>query len=148
LPQWDVERAVQLAAEVEEVLQSPRHAEFTQHMYGNQPDHWEDGLEGWDRLRVIINALTRLRICTRDGRMEFRNKGAANWPDGYMPWFDVPGRQSANTAIVFGHWSSIGIRISESLLAIDGGCLWGRKLCAVRLEDRRVFQINCPQAAV
>jgi bis(5'-nucleosyl)-tetraphosphatase (symmetrical) len=147
LPQWTIERAQQLAAEAEQVLQSPRHPEFARHMYGNKPDHWDDGLKGWDRLRAIVNAMTRLRLCTRDGRMDFKSKGATNWPDGYMPWFDVPERESANMSIVCGHWSAIGVRISQSLLAIDGGCLWGRKLCAVRLEDRSVFQINCPQAA-
>jgi bis(5'-nucleosyl)-tetraphosphatase (symmetrical) len=148
LPQWDIERALQLAAEAEQMLQSPRHTEFAQHMYGNKPNHWEDNLQGWDRLRVIVNAMTRLRVCTRDGTMEFSHKGnPGKLPSGYMPWFDVPDRESANISIVCGHWSALGVRISENLLAIDGGCLWGRKLCAVRLEDRRVFQINCPQEA-
>jgi bis(5'-nucleosyl)-tetraphosphatase (symmetrical) len=145
LPQWHIERAAELAIEVEQVLQSPRHAELARHMYGDQPDRWDDHLEGWDRLRVIMNAMTRLRICTPDGLMDFRHKGElADLPEGYMPWFDVPGRKSANLSIVCGHWSALGIRISRSLLAIDGGCLWGRQLCAVRLEDRRVFKINCP----
>jgi len=148
LPQWSIERTMQLAAEAEQVLQSSAHPEFFQHMYGNQPDRWEDRLEGWDRLRVIINALTRLRVCTADGQMDFQHKGdPANAPDGYMPWFDVPERKSAKMAIVCGHWSTLGVRISQYLLAIDGGCLWGRQMCAVRLEDRRVFQINCPPLA-
>jgi len=148
LPQWSVERAAQLANEAEQVLQSSAHHEFFQHMYGNQPDRWEDGLEGWDRLRVIINAMTRLRVCTIDGRMDFQHKGdPADVPDGYMSWFDVPGRESADVAIVCGHWSALGVRISQSLLAIDGGCLWGRQMCAARLEDRRVYKINCPPAA-
>jgi bis(5'-nucleosyl)-tetraphosphatase (symmetrical) len=148
LPQWSIERAAQLAGEAEQALQGPQHPEFARHMYGNDPDHWDDGLEGWDRLRVIINAMTRLRICTSDGNMDFRHKGdPADIPGGYMPWFDVPGRKSADAAIVCGHWSALGVRVSPSLLAIDGGCLWGQQLCAVRLEDRRVFQINCPPAA-
>ena len=70
-----------------------------------------------------------------------------NLPEGYLPWFDVPNRQSANVTLIFGHWSALGLRIEPGLLAIDGGCLWGRQLCAVRLEDRRVFQINCAQLA-
>jgi bis(5'-nucleosyl)-tetraphosphatase (symmetrical) len=148
LPQWSIEFAAQLADEAEQVLQSPRHVEFARNMYGNQPGHWDDGLEGWDRLRVIINAMTRLRICTGDGHMDFQHKGdPVDLPDGYMPWFDVPGRKSANMPIVCGHWSALGVRITPSLLAIDGGCLWGRQLCAVRLEDRRVFQINCAPPA-
>ena len=81
--------------------------------------------------------------------MEFRHKGEpVNLPPGYMPWFDVAGRKSAGTPIICGHWSALGLRIESNLLAIDAGCLWGRQLCAIRLEDRRVFQINCPQEAI
>ena len=148
LPQWDGERASQLASEVEQVLQSPAHTELARHLYGNQPDQWADSLSGWDRLRVIINAMTRMRLCNPSGRMEFHHKGKPeNLPAGYMPWFDVPGRRSAGLTLICGHWSALGLRIEPNLLAIDGGCLWGRQLCAVRLEDRRVFQLNCPQAA-
>ncbi|UCH49627.1 MAG: symmetrical bis(5'-nucleosyl)-tetraphosphatase [Betaproteobacteria bacterium] len=148
LPQWSIERAAELAAEVEQVLQSPRHIELVQHMYGGQPDQWQDTLEGWDRLRVIINAMTRMRLCTIDGKMEFHHKGEpTNLPQGYMPWFEVPGRCSASATVICGHWSALGLRIEPKLLAIDGGCLWGRQLCAVRLEDRQLFQINCPAQA-
>lgn len=148
LPQWHIERATELAAEAEQMLQSTQHLEFARNMYGNGPDYWDDELEGWDRLRVIVNAMTRLRICNVDGQMEFRHKGDPKGiPAGYMPWFEVPGRKSADMPVVCGHWSALGVRVSDSILAIDGGCLWGRQLCAVRLEDRRVYQINCPQAA-
>ncbi len=148
LPQWHIERATELAAEVEEVLQGPRHLQFAQNMYGNSPAHWDDELEGWDRLRIIVNAMTRLRICTADGKMDLHHKGKpADMPDGYMPWFEVPGRKSANVPIICGHWSALGIHFSPSVMAIDGGCLWGRQLCGLRLEDRRLFQINCPQEA-
>jgi bis(5'-nucleosyl)-tetraphosphatase (symmetrical) len=148
LPQWSIEHAAELAAEVEQVLQSRRHVELARQMYGGQPDQWQDTLKGWDRLRVIINAMTRLRVCTVEGRMEFHHKGEPeNLPDGFMPWFDVAGRRSANATMIFGHWSALGLRIEPNLLAVDGGCLWGRQLCAVRLEDRRVFQITCPRQA-
>ena len=149
LPQWSVERASQLAAEVEAVLQSSQHVELARNMYGGQPDFWDDKLAGWDRLRVIINAMTRMRLCTVNGRMEFQHKGKPeNLPEGFMPWFDVPDRRSANVTLICGHWSALGLRIAPNLFAIDGGCLWGRQLCAVRLEDRKVFQLNCPQQAV
>ncbi|MGD8477179.1 MAG: symmetrical bis(5'-nucleosyl)-tetraphosphatase, partial [Burkholderiales bacterium] len=129
LPQWSAERALDLAAEVEQVLQSEQHLELAKHMYGNLPDGWHNTLKGWDRLRVIINAMTRLRICTVDGRMEFRHKGTPkNLPAGFMPWFEVPGRRSADTTVIFGHWSALGLRAEKNLLAIDGGCLWGRQL--------------------
>ncbi len=148
LPQWDVKRAQELAAEVEEVLRGPQHTELARHTYGGMPDRWDETLTGWDRLRVIINAMTRMRVCTADGRMEFHHKGKPeNLPKGFMPWFDVPGRRSADVSLIFGHWSALGLRVLPNLLAIDGGCLWGRQLCAVRLEDRRVFWINCAQQA-
>ena len=148
LPQWSADRAAELATEVELALRGPGHTELARHTYGNLPDTWDDNLAGWDRLRVIINAMTRMRVCTPEGRMEFHHKGRPeNLPRGFMPWFDVPGRRNADVTLVFGHWSALGLRVLPNLLAIDGGCLWGRQLCAVRLEDRRVFQINCERQA-
>ena len=148
LPQWHIEQARELAGEVEETLRGPQHVELARNMYGSQPDCWDEQLRGWGRLRVIINAMTRLRICDGQGRMEFRFKGApSDIPAGYMPWFEVPGRKSANATVVCGHWSALGLHIKPGLLALDGGCFWGRELCAVRLEDRRLFQINCPRKA-
>jgi bis(5'-nucleosyl)-tetraphosphatase (symmetrical) len=76
--------------------------------------------------------------------MEFRTKGElADAPAGYMPWFQVPGRRSADAVLVTGHWSALGLKIEPNLLALDSGCLWGRNLTAVRLEDRAVFQVDC-----
>lgn len=148
LPQWDIAKATELAAEAESALRGDSWGHFAARMYGNLPDCWDDGLRGWDRLRVIVNAMTRLRICTADGRMEFSHKGdPSNLPAGYMPWFDVPGRLSADAALVCGHWSALGLKITPGLLALDSGCLWGRQLSAVRLEDRRTYQVSCPQFA-
>jgi bis(5'-nucleosyl)-tetraphosphatase (symmetrical) len=121
LPQWDIPRAADLAGEVEQVLQSEQHVELLRYMYGGQPDQWQDSLEGWDRLRVIINAMTRMRVCTVDGRMEFHHKGKPeDLPNGFLPWFEVPGRRSANVTMICGHWSALGLRIEPNLLAIDG----------------------------
>ncbi|HWQ39013.1 MAG TPA: symmetrical bis(5'-nucleosyl)-tetraphosphatase [Burkholderiales bacterium] len=148
LPAWDVARARELAAEVEEALRGPRYRALIQHMYGSQPDRWEERLGGHDRLRVIINAMTRLRICTPDGRMELSFTGTlAQVPSGYLPWFLVPGRKSAGATVVCGHWSALGLRIERNLLALDSGCLWGRGLSAVRLEDRKACQVRCPRRA-
>ncbi len=144
LPQWDADQAARLANEVEEALRGPRHHEFFAQMYGNAPDVWSDALHGYDRLRVIVNALTRLRACDAEGRMEFSYKGEPrDFPQGYMPWFDVPGRRSAGSTIVCGHWSALGLRTTPNLLAIDSGCLWGRQLTAIRLEDRTIHQVSC-----
>jgi bis(5'-nucleosyl)-tetraphosphatase (symmetrical) len=144
LPQWSIAQALSLAGEVESVLQGPGYGDFLQHMYGNDPKHWDDNLAGYDRLRTIVNAMTRLRLCTPDGEMEFSHKtGLPGIPSGYIPWFDVPGRASRDTPLIFGHWAALGLLLRPNLLAIDSGCVWGRQLTAVRLEDRQVFQCDC-----
>ena len=144
LPQWDIAAAQSLAREVETELRGRRHEEFLETLYGSRPDRWTDDLSGADRLRVVVNAMTRLRFCTRDGVMEFQTKGETTQaPRGYMPWFDVPGRKSARSTIVCGHWSALGLRVSPRLLALDSGCVWGGQLSAIRLEDRRLYQVSC-----
>jgi bis(5'-nucleosyl)-tetraphosphatase (symmetrical) len=115
-------------------------------MYGNQPSQWHDNLQSWERWRCAVNAFTRLRFCTLAGQMEFETKeGKAKAPPGYLPWFDVPNRKTAQTTVVFGHWSTLGLIQRPQLLGIDSGCVWGGKLTAVCLEDRRLVQVDCPQ---
>lgn len=144
LPQWSVERALELAQEVEHALAGPDYLELLASMYGNQPDEWHDDLKGQDRLRVIVNAMTRLRLCTRSGKMEFKHKSAPRLlPAGYFPWYAVPGRASAGSPIIFGHWSTLGLHASNDVVALDSGCLWGNALSAMRLHDRKIFQIDC-----
>jgi bis(5'-nucleosyl)-tetraphosphatase (symmetrical) len=146
LPQWTVKKTLALAQEVESTLRGPNWLDFLQHMYGNEPARWRDDLQGYDRLRCIVNALTRIRFCSVDGTMEFTTKEDSTPPEsGYMPWFDVPGRKTADTPIVFGHWSTLGLLQRPNLLGIDTGCVWGGKLTAVRLEDHAIFQVDCPQ---
>ncbi|MCK6406630.1 MAG: symmetrical bis(5'-nucleosyl)-tetraphosphatase [Rhodocyclaceae bacterium] len=143
-PQWTAKQARALAAEVEALLQGPRYRETLTHMWGSEPAQWSDDLSGWDRMRVVVNAMTRMRFCSAAGVMEFKTKGeVANAPPGYLPWFEVPGRRSADAVLVTGHWSALGLRVEPRLLALDSGCLWGRHLTAVRLEDRQVFQVDC-----
>ncbi|WP_299532977.1 symmetrical bis(5'-nucleosyl)-tetraphosphatase [uncultured Herbaspirillum sp.] len=147
LPQWDLHKALALANEVETMLRSDQWMVFLRHMYGNQPERWSDELVGHDRLRCIINAFTRLRFCQADGTMDFSVKeGAAAAPDGLMPWFEVPGRRTEDVTVVFGHWSTLGLLMRPNLIALDTGCVWGGQLSAVRLEDRALFQVPCPQA--
>lgn len=146
LPQWTIAQARALAAEVETKLQGPDYADFLQQMYGNQPARWSDGLTGYDRLRVIVNALTRLRLCRPDGTMEFKHKtGLSNAPEGYAPWFDMDNRASRDTPVIFGHWAALGLMIRPDVLGLDSGCVWGRKLSALRLEDRQLFQHTCSE---
>jgi len=144
LPQWSVGEARALAGEVEAALTGPGWREFMANMWGSEPAAWDDGLAGWRRMRVVVNAMTRMRFCSADGVMNFRAKGeATNAPEGFMPWFAVPGRRSADAVLVTGHWSALGLKILPNLLAIDSGCVWGGALTAMRLEDRAVFQVEC-----
>ncbi len=145
LPGWSVPQARALAREVEGALAGPYHADLLHNMWGSEPAAWHNDLRDYARMRVIVNAMTRMRFCTPDGQMDFKVKGeVTKAPKGYLPWFEVPGRKSADTTVVFGHWSALGLRVEPRLLALDSGCLWGRELSAVRLEDRAVFQVACP----
>ena len=146
LPGWTLDDTMQLAAEAEAVLQGPDYRDFFAQMYGNVPVAWEAGLKGIERLRVIVNAFTRLRYCSIDGEMEFDHKCAPGLqPSGWLPWFQVPGRKTAAATIFIGHWSTLGLINRSDLVALDTGCLWGNKLTAVRLEDRQAFSVPCPQ---
>ena len=150
LPSWNVAQTLALAAEVETVLRGPDLSHFLQQMYGNTPDAWNDALSGADRLRAVVNALTRLRFCTADGVMEFASKeGAGSAPPGFMPWFDVPGRQTANVTVAFGHWSTLGKLQRQDVWALDTGCVWGGCLSAAKLKAVGLpewIQVKCEQA--
>jgi len=150
LPQWDLQQTLALAGEVEAVLRGPRLMAFLAHMWGNQPDHWEDGLTGADRLRVIVNALTRLRFCTPEGVMDLKASGRLDQaPPGMLAWFDIPGRRSADITIAFGHWSTLGYLRRPDVISLDTGCVWGGCLSALRLAqdgEHELIQEQCEQA--
>lgn len=144
LPSWSIRQASQLAKLVEAELRGSGFHKLCAHMYGNEPDHWDENLEGYERLRVVINAMTRMRVCTPDGKMNFAHKGPEkDIPQGYVAWFETPGRASRDETIICGHWSALGLKITDNLLALDTGCLWGGSLTAIRLEDRKIFQVPC-----
>jgi bis(5'-nucleosyl)-tetraphosphatase (symmetrical) len=144
LPQWSVKQAIGLAREVEQVLRSDNYAAFFEHMYGNSPRGWNNDLGGYKRLRVITNALTRMRICTPQGEMDFKFKGEVEKiPAGYMPWFDLPKRKNQDATVIFGHWSALGLKLTPNIIALDTGCLWGGPMTAIRLDDRKIFQVAC-----
>ena len=151
LPQWSLTDTLAYSAEVQDLLKSPQLPEFLAQMYGNLPDRWSNDLQGTDRLRVIVNTLTRLRFCTPDGRMDFDSaESAESPPDGLVPWFDVPNRQTENAVVAFGHWSTLGLLNRPNLLGLDTGCVWGGCLSAMRigssLSDRELFDVKCEQS--
>ena len=155
LPAWTAIKTIALATEVETVLRSPALGEFLQQMYGDESNAWHDTLTGKARLRVIVNALTRLRLCDAKGRMEFASKdGTGDSLPGYMPWFEVPGRQTADITVAFGHWSTLGWLGRPDVLSLDTGCVWGGCLSALRLGGSKasatlaqeLIQVKCAQA--
>ena len=161
LPQWTLETTLALAAEVQSVLRGNDLKTRLTDMYGNTPAAWHDRLTGGDRLRVIINALTRLRFCTADGLMDFTsNNSAVNPPDGFTPWFDLPNRLTKNQRIAFGHWSTLTphnqntdqrtTQMRSHTLPLDTGCVWGGCLTAAKLGktvgEFELIQVKCEQA--
>lgn len=140
LPSWKAGQTVELAREAEHAV---RHdPAFFSHMRGNQPAEWGDKLTGYDRLRVIVNALTRLRFCTSTGRMDFTTKTEIA-PPGHVAWYEVAARRTKGTRVLFGHWAARGLTIESNLVGLDTGCVWGRTLTAMRLDNREVFEVAC-----
>jgi len=147
-PQWDRDQVLRLADEVGQWIAGPRAGEFYAHMYGNDPDHWDENLQGWPRLRFIVNCLTRMRYCSADGRIDTQAKGApGSQPDGLRPWFEIEGRKTAEDTIVFGHWSTLG-RVSWNggrIVGLDTGCVWGGSLTALNLQSGELVSTGCGQ---
>ena len=148
VPQWTVETTLQLAREVESALRGdPRH--LFDHMYGDEPDRWSADLEGTDRLRFAINVLTRMRVCTNDGRINLRMKGKPPPAgSGWLPWFDVESRRTRSSRMVFGHWSALGLIVRDEVIGLDSGCVWGGSLTAFDLEGgatagRAPISVSC-----
>jgi bis(5'-nucleosyl)-tetraphosphatase (symmetrical) len=146
LPQWTPENALAVSRDVQAELAGDAHDAFLATLYGDEPTAWRYDLERYDRLRLIVNACTRMRYCKADGTMEFREKrGPGHAPEGFRPWFAHENRASAVSTVVCGHWSAYELVLAPNLMMLDSGCLWGGTLTAVRLEDRRVFQVGSRQ---
>lgn len=144
-PQWRLQQARAYSAEVEAVLRGDNYRELFANMYGNKPKRWTKELAGWDRLRFIVNCLTRLRFCTPDGKLCLKSKGEpGTQAEGCVPWFQVPGRRSVDTRVVFGHWSTLGLYQDDNVLSLDTGCLWGGQLTAARVDgEYGLFCLDC-----
>ena len=155
LPSWTASKTIALANEVESVLRGPELSNFLSQMYGDEPAVWNESLTGNARLRVIVNALTRLRFCDSNGQMDFSSKeGAGAKPKGYSPWFELSGRQTAHITVAFGHWSTLGWLGRTDVLSMDTGCVWGGCLSALRLGGtktktvlaQKLIQVKCSQS--
>ncbi len=150
VPQWTVPQTLGLAQEVHRALRAAPE-DFFDHMYGDKPDQWSEDLAGPDRLRFITNALTRLRMCTAEGRVALKAKGAPSsgrpkaGSPALLPWFEVPGRASRDHRIIFGHWSTLGFVNAHGVIGLDTGCVWGGSLTAVNLDQPiRPLSVACP----
>jgi len=144
-PRWNIDQAVQAAREVEQRLAGEGASRLLRAMFGNHPDRWTPQLRGLDRLRASINVLTRMRYCDIRGRIAYQEKGApGSQRPGLYPWFEVPGRRRRDIRIVCGHWSTLGRFQGMGIYAIDGGCVWGGELIALRLdgEEPRFISIQ------
>ena len=144
-PQWTCAQAAQYAEEVQQVLANDKFKDFLMHMYGNQPDRWSDDLIGWDRLRFITNALTRLRFCTIEGQLDLQTKTVLQKQHSdYFPWFKIANRKHQKDNILFGHWAALKANVDEAhVFALDAGCVWGGNLLALCLEDQTRYSVPC-----
>jgi len=144
VPQWTVAGTLALAREVGEALRHDPRALF-EHMYGNEPDRWDERLAGVQRLRFAINVLTRLRVCTADGRVDLGVKGEPPSPPSPLrPWFAHAERASREARVIFGHWSALGLVREHGVIGLDTGCVWGGALSAVDLDsERAVISVPC-----
>ena len=144
-PIWSLKKAIKRADEVAEILRSDQLDNFLGNMYGNSPNKWKSSLKGPERWRVITNYFTRMRFCTSEGELELLTKaGPKQAPRGYAPWFAHKKRLTRDERIVFGHWASLeGHSDTPNIFALDSGCVWGRHMTLMRLEDQQYFTCNC-----
>lgn len=142
LPQWTIDEATAFAREVEDALSGPQYRTFLQALFQSPAPPWTHSLTGMSRLVSIAHVMTRLRTCTLTGEISSFSGPPENAPAGFIPWFRIPGRRNTGTTIITGHWAALGLQLEPDHLAIDSGCVWGRQLTAVRLDDRKVFQVE------
>jgi bis(5'-nucleosyl)-tetraphosphatase (symmetrical) len=146
LPSWSITEATALAREVEEALQRDNFQDVLPAIYFRKGVEPSTKMSTKERLGLTANVFTRLRVCTKEGIPDFSFKGPPKEaPPDYFPWFQIPNRATQHDTIIFGHWSALGIVQKNRIVALDGGCVWGRELVTMRLEDRQLFRVPCPK---
>lgn len=147
---WSAEKTAQLAQEVEAIIAHDDFEvldDFLKEMFGKEPALWSDQLQGHERIRCIVNYLTRMRLTDAEGRLEYSFKDALDdpMPEGFKPWFEFESQAAKSHQILFGHWAALnGKTISNKIQNVDGGCVWGNQLMAFRLEDQQMFAVDNP----
>ena len=147
---WSAEKTIQLAQEVEAIIAHDDFDvldDFLKEMFGKEPALWSDQLQGHERIRCIVNYLTRMRLIDAKGRLEYSFKDALDdpMPQGFKPWFEFESQAAQTHQILFGHWAALnGKTISNKIQNVDGGCVWGNQLMAFRLEDQQMFAVDNP----
>ena len=151
---WSLEQAIELAQETESLMHSKLFDDFIHNMYGDKPDQWDDSLKNDDRYRYIINCCTRIRYCEKNGALNLNEKGIpSTQPKSLIPWYALPERKTKKDKIIFGHWSTVTLGKEKNLkqynvYPLDTGCLWGRSLTAMRLEDEKIFSVPSRQPKI
>ena len=142
MPQWSLKQVLQYSDEAHTLLASNGYIEHLKTLFGSSPNYWKNSLRGAERIRAIINAFTRMRVCAPDGTMDFQFKGEiGDVPDGLLPWFRLPQRKTADQAIVFGHWSALGLHYENNTICLDTGCVWGQELTAYHYPSGEVISV-------
>jgi bis(5'-nucleosyl)-tetraphosphatase (symmetrical) len=131
-PHWSLEHARCQAIAFEAAMQKA----FAEKTLKNFFNHVWDPLGPYYN---TANVFTRMRFCYPSGELELQTKDRKTAP-GLVPWFELTETQLQDKTLLFGHWSSLeGITGRSEIIALDTGCVWGRKLTAFRLEDKQFF---------
>ena len=142
MPQWSLKQVLQYSDEAHTLLASNGYIEHLKTLFGSSPNYWKNSLRGAERIRAIINAFTRMRVCAPDGTMDFQFKGEiSDVPDGLLPWFRLPQRKTADQAIIFGHWSALGLHSENNTICLDTGCVWGQELTAYHYPSGELISV-------
>jgi bis(5'-nucleosyl)-tetraphosphatase (symmetrical) len=140
LPSWTAAKAECLAREAEAELRGPSARRALAMIHGHHA--------GSEHI-LAARVLTRIRYCDAGGQPAWKaSEPPGQAQRGFVPWFEVPGRKSKGTPVVFGHWAALGLLLRKDVTCLDAGCVWGGSLAALRLEDRRLVQEPQAEAPV